>query len=475
MTADSGQPRPAIRTALSTGILVLLGLMTVACSGDGTASPTNGPSDGATWYEDVAPLMNTYCLDCHLTGGVAPVALDTFAVASQWGPAIRRAVADRTMPPYYTVNDGSCGDFTSPWLSDDEISVFESWAEGGYLEGDSAAGPDPYVPQSGLSGNVTTLGLDAPYSPVISGSPDAPKDDYRCFLLSTGPGADAFVTAFEVEPGNQSIVHHMIMYTLDPTTEAGQDADGQAITNSAAIETLQADNADRAGWPCYGTTGQGTIPNGLLGSWAPGSAAITMPEGTGVSWRGNDWLVAQIHYNLDNGAGTDQSQVHLALTDTVQTEGFFITPDGLLQTLYEGDPFIINPQEASTTFTWEARIQDLSDFLAEFYSDRFDTPPTAYNVYAVLPHMHDIGKSIGAVRFDDAAGEQECLSQTPQWDFNWQHMYFFDEPVYFGAEHRVVVTCEYDSRSRVTPTFPGENSIDEMCLYGIYFTVTPER
>ncbi|HEX4727618.1 MAG TPA: hypothetical protein VH298_07460, partial [Jatrophihabitans sp.] len=66
-------------------------------------------------------------------------------------------------------------------------------------------------------------------------------DDYRCILLDPGITTDSFLSGVVLEPGNPNLVHHAILYRVDP----GQVAAAQAK-----------DAADpRLGWSCFGGPG----------------------------------------------------------------------------------------------------------------------------------------------------------------------------------------------------------------------------
>jgi hypothetical protein len=53
-------------------------------------------------------------------------------------------------------------------------------------------------------------------------------DEYRCFLVDPGLAQDAFITGYEVTPGNAAIVHHIIGFAVDPTVTAGHVSARQA-------------------------------------------------------------------------------------------------------------------------------------------------------------------------------------------------------------------------------------------------------
>ena len=55
-----------------------------------TTTPPTG-TDVPTW-QDVAPILEARCLQCHLGEGPAPMSLETYASARAWAPSIAVAV-----------------------------------------------------------------------------------------------------------------------------------------------------------------------------------------------------------------------------------------------------------------------------------------------------------------------------------------------------------------------------------------------
>ena len=96
-------------------------------------------------------------------------------------------------------------------------------------------------------------------------TPSAPNgvgtDDYRCFLLDPHLAQDMYLTGTFVKPDNRNVVHHVILYRVDPS-------------QVAAAEQLDAADPGE-GWTCFGDSG---LPNSSdldnapwLGAWAPGA------------------------------------------------------------------------------------------------------------------------------------------------------------------------------------------------------------
>jgi Copper type II ascorbate-dependent monooxygenase, C-terminal domain len=104
--------------------------------------------------------------------------------------------------------------------------------------------------------------------------------------------------------------------------------------------------------------------------------------------------------------------------------------------------------------------------------------PADITVYAVMPHMHLLGREM------KAWVEKPDKSVTPlihveDWDFNWQLNYIFKEPIKVPKGSKIFVEAIYDN-SADNPNNPssppqqvrvGERTTDEMQLLIAAFTV----
>lgn len=420
-------------------------------SGGADESSTTEATPAITYWQDLAPIIMDRCAGCHTDGGIAPFALDTYEAAAPWAAAAAEAVANHSMPPWLVTADGSCGEYRDARVLDDaEIDVFAQWAHGGAAQGEPR--DDLQAPEPDRLTDADAY-MTPEFVPMAQGGDLAAHDEYRCFLIDPALDQDQFVTAFEVVPGNAAIVHHVLVFDVDPTLDLGG-----GTTNLDAMEALDAMSPDRDGWPCFSAAGEGVEVNGLPVVWAPGTAATRYPEGTGMRVAAGELLVAQIHYNLAGVEGTpdaDRTEVRLQLEDSVEHEGFMQLPDLFLDTIFGDTPASLPPGMPAVDYAWDFPVAAA-------------LPPgvSGFEVHGVFPHMHERGRKMRMDRVKN--GESSCEVNVPDWDFHWQGMYFYEQPLVVDAADTLHVTCTYDTSDATEPVVPGWGTENEMCLMGLF-------
>jgi len=447
---------PFTAPSLVTATLVAASL--VGCAGSEGETPNPDPvDDGAlTYADDTGPLMQRACVSCHQEGGIGPFALDNYDAVSEWAEASLAAMQARTMPPWGVVDDGSCRDFRdSRWLDDADIEMFAAWIDDGKAQGDADATFDDETPVlQQLDG--TTASYNTPtFFPEAEGTVIAQNDEYRCFRIDPALTSTQFLTGYDVIPGNQKTVHHVLVMPVDP---AGIGGGGR--TNDEVMTDLDEQSPDRLGWPCFGAAGDGVAINGIPVSWAPGQGAVNYPDGTGVRVEAGEELVVQVHYNLIDPAdvgSSDSTEVVLEWADSVEKEGWFVLPDALLESL-ANFPLIDRIPAGETAYNYS--------FTRSFGDMIFGSEA---KLWGVMPHMHEKGK---AQTFDvvQADGTEVCASRVDRWDFNWQGFYMFEEPIDVTTGDEARITCVYDTSGDTEDTLPGWGTTSEMCLVVMFLT-----
>ena len=372
------------------------------------------------YRDDIAPLLQQNCVQCHRQGGVAPWAMTSYEMVRGFAPMIREVIRTRRMPPWHA--DPHVG----TWRNDKGLTVAERqtlvhWIEAGAPRGD---GPDPLL-ETAAPAPEWALGepdvvIDIPAFDVASSG----VVDYQFHVVPNPLDRDVWVQAMDVQPGVAEVVHHVLV----GTTEAGAPA-------KYSSESLM---------------------NNYLGGYAPGVEPQVMPEGTGVFVPKGTGFMFQMHYTPYGKAVTDRSRLGLYLHDE--------PPANFLRHGVVLNPTIRIPANAK---------EHAETAYFEFHREA--------TLYTVLPHSHYRGRS-STFELLHPNGERELVLSVPDYDFNWQRGYDFATPRLVAPGTRLIHTTVYDNSaqnpgnpdpSRVVPW--GLQSHDEM-LYGDFvFSWTDER
>lgn len=83
-----------------------------------------------SWNEQISRIIYKRCYACHREGGSAPMPFATYRQVRPWAKAIKHEVLNRRMPPWGPVK--GFGAFRhDASLTQEEIAMLSSWAEGG--------------------------------------------------------------------------------------------------------------------------------------------------------------------------------------------------------------------------------------------------------------------------------------------------------------------------------------------------------
>ncbi|MBU6343588.1 MAG: hypothetical protein KGS48_18975, partial [Bacteroidetes bacterium] len=254
-----------------------------------------------TWATDVAPILYDHCVSCHRVGGVGNFPLETWSDAKNNAGAVLAAVESRNMPPW-RANPAYRHFKDENYLSTAEIQKISDWVNGGKLPGNlSDAPPLPnFVNGSQLS--AVDMVIETPAYTVQQWT-----DEYRAFAIPTGVSVDAFFNEIEIVPGNDAIIHHIVLYT-DPTNEP-----------------LLRDQADPGpGFKTNGMVGNITQNASLIGEWTPGGTPIKLPSNFGYRIPANGYFIFEIHFAPGHLNQTDEgSHINLKLTSNPPRELYY--------------------------------------------------------------------------------------------------------------------------------------------------------
>ncbi|WP_110182508.1 hypothetical protein [Nocardioides solisilvae] len=323
-----------------------------------------------------------------------------------------------------------------------------------------------------------TVSMDEAYTPASPTSTGT--DDYRCFLIDPQLEKPAFLTGTHVLPGNPEVVHHVILFKVEPDeVERAEELDA---------------GEEGPGWTCFGGSGLQTAPgealtdSDWLAAWAPGGEETVTKPGHGVRLDKGSRVIMQVHYNLLAGPQPDVSATQLRLSS--RGKGMtgletLLLPAPVEMPCREGhDDSRLCDREASL-LDLRGRIGPDGDKTANLLHQlcgmgwepgehteclrTFNEPMT---IHGVAGHMHLLGKEI-KIELNPGTPRARTVMDIPVWDFDDQGGIPID-PVRLRPGDQVKVSCRHSQELRDRlPAFEGQpdryvvwgdGTTDEMCL-----------
>jgi hypothetical protein len=389
-------------------------------------------TDRPTWHRDIGPLVRRHCSGCHREGEIGPFPLQKYTDVLKRLRQVSDVVARRIMPPWKA---DSHGQFKGERrLRDDEMSLFSLWVQQAAPEGDPLPEP-PFdaAPAWRLGTPDTIVRMPAAYTVKSEGG-----DVYRCFVMPNELTEDAWISAIEVKPGNPRVVHHVNLF----------------VDRTGTAEKMDAADPE-PGFKSSGF-GPGFPPTAVLGGWTPGRTTGHLPEGVGVRYPAGGRLVMEVHYHPTGRTETDQTSIGIYFCRTPVQKRLRVLS-------LMNQSIRIPPNDANVKVKYGTWI------------------PADITLLDVTPHMHFLGRSM-TVTATLPGSILKGLVSVPDWDYRWQTVYEFVQPIKLPRGTRLDVEAVYDN-SRNNPRNPnnppkwvywGEGANEEMCTAFLGFTVDAE-
>ena len=251
-------------------------------------------------------------------------------------------------------------------------------------------------------------------------------DIYRNFVVPIPIQEKRYVRVVEFLPESQLVIHHAVMQ-LD-VSDWSRNRDAQdAEPGFNGMEPSRALN-----------------PSGQFVGWTPGRITYEAQEGTAWEINPNTDLVVQLHMLPSGKPERIQPRIGLYFSDEPPTR----------QTSY---------------VLLRANAIDIPANEPNYLIQESLVIPVDVSVLAVSPHAHYLAKDV-QIFAELPDGSRQWLLRIPDWDFNWQSDYRYEEPLVIPAGSRFVMRYQFDNSSQNirNPHSPpqrvvlGYNSTDEM-------------
>jgi hypothetical protein len=269
----------------------------------------------------------------------------------------------------------------------------------------------------GCSSSSSSGGQNAPPSLTLESSPlsvAAGQEDYRCwsYTVPTGSPLNVVQTVPTIPKG----VHHYAVFTSpDPLPKAPLNYD------------------------CH----EMGLDWGLVNAGGVGTPGMTFPDGAALALKPGSQIILQLHVL---NASADTLDVPSVSVQLLGGEAASYEPIGLL--IAGTLNITIPPNDNATKITGGCQVAQ-----------------TLPNVFAVFPHMHQLGSHI-QVGITPSGASSENVIYDAGWSFGTQGVYPVKTSVKTGDQVNVV--CTYDNTTDKTVSF-GLSSTDEMCFGVLYY------
>ncbi len=348
------------------------------------------PGKAVTWTKQVAPILQKRCQECHRPGQSAPFSLVNYDDAVKHAAMLVEVTTQRRMPPWHA--DPRYGHLANDRrLSREELDTLTAWVDAGMPRGDDKDLPAPAAWPKGWVHGEPDLIIRMPEAFEV---PAEGVLSYKNWIIDPDFKEDRWVRIAEARPGEASVVHHVVVYILRP---------GQ-----------------------IGPVGpQGGLS--ILVGWAPGDLGLALPPDTALRVPKGSKLRFEMHYTPNGKAVKDRSEVGLTFAKEAPKYELFIQELANLA-------FVIPPQNPH--FKAEAAFRLRADA----------------RIISFAPHMHWRGQDFRyEVIYPD--GKRETLLSVPRWDFNWQNVYRFAEPIKLPKGAKIHAVAHWDN-TRNNPLNP---------------------
>jgi hypothetical protein len=421
---------------LRTGKLIRPTLITVAFS---LASVVHAAEAPLTFHKDVEPILQKNCQTCHRPGQIAPMSFLTYESSRPWAKAMKVAVAERKMPPWFA--NPKFGHFSNDRsLQQTDIEIITKWADSGAPEGSLADAPKAIAWPEGWVIQPDIV-IDGPATKI----PGKVKNNVIEWISVTVPSGltqDTWVTSVQIKPEFPEATHHIcigyaphkegVKYFEPVWTDKPRDADGSAIPVNGQTFGGAGVGAARLE-DCY-------LPGMMAADYRGFKAAKLLRAGTDI--------VFNLHYIPAGKDVTDHVKVGLTVTKEA--------PERRYVSLTSSSPsdttsFAIPPNDPN----WKSPPAD-----AVFLRDA--------ELVFMMPHMHFRGKDMTyTLEYPD--GRKEIVLDVPHYDFNWQLGYETSIHVPKGTKLHVEAHFDNSRNNKFNPNpektvYYGEMTWEEMML-----------
>jgi peroxiredoxin len=368
-----------------------------------------------TFAEHVAPVVYRHCAECHRPNEIGPFALVEYEDVRGWGEMMVEVIDQGLMPPWHA-SPASEKFKNHREMPESDKQLIRDWVAAGAPLGD----PERLPPQPEPAGEW--LLPREPDLVLAMGSvpfqvPSQGVVEYKHFVVDPGLKEDVWIQAAQILPGNRSVVHHTIVFVKPPNE-------------------------------------QDEVGRGWLAAYVPGQRPLPYPPGYARKIPAGSSFIFQMHYTPNGTPQEDLTRLGL----------FFVDPQTVTH-------------QVDTLIALEQNFEIPPHDPHFSVSGSLDPVPQQGELLGLSPHMHYRGKSVQLTAVTSNPDQPpRVILDVPRYDFNWQHVYAFAQPLPLAGIKQINFVTAFDN-SAANPANPnpnasvtwGDQSWEEMAI--VYFDV----
>lgn len=374
-----------------------------------------------TYYEHIAPIIQSKCAPCHRPGEAGPFSLLSYADVAKRASFIKDVVTSGYMPPWKPDNHYRLF-ANNRSLTDKEKNTIINWIENDVPEGvDKKSKPSA---QPLLAGTQYTRKPDFTLSMknafIVKGDNE---ERFIVFKIPFNMATAKNVEAMEFVCNNKKVVHHA-NFAIHPV------ADSIDIESTADYVNLTDDS--RTNYDQYLPFKEKMT---YYGGWIPGTSFESYPADLGWVMPKRGVILLTIHF------------APLAKAEEIKASiNFFFKETPVKR--------IVNVVSLGSGGVGESSIDPYFMIKADSvkkFTLKILTPQDQSLLY-VWPHMHLLGKSFKSYAVTPL-GDTIRLVSIPSWDFRWQEIYRFKNLIKVPKGSVLTIEGTYDN-TRNNPNNP---------------------
>jgi hypothetical protein len=341
------------------------------------------------YVDDVVPILKENCVTCHVEGGIAPFAMDSYRMVQGWSPMMREVLMTKRMPPAQV--DPAVNHFENArYMSANELQTLIHWIDAG-----SPAGKNELDPLGQISAPTSDWQLGEPDYVVEVPAFTVPATgvlDYENVTINLPFDKDVWVKSVQHIPGDRRVLHHLLSFIV-PADYEKKIVEGE---NDEYREFLE--------------------------GYAPGKEeASTFPDQSGVFIPAGSAVQLSLHYTTFGRETVDKTRIGLYFSDTEPKYKY-----STFSLSQSGENIRIRPRDADHKMSASHVFED------------------EIVLHGLRPHMHYRGKNMRmSVIYPN--GTREDIINVPNYNFAWQPTYRLTAPMRLPAGSRVMIEGAFDN------------------------------